>query len=279
MCRLFGFRSVIPSMVHQSLVGADNALRVQSERHRDGWGVAYYVDGTPHVTKSSASAVDDTLFSRVSGVVASETVVAHVRNATQGNLSVLNAHPFQYGRWIFAHNGDIPEFEEVRDVLMSEIAPRLRRFVLGDTDSEVIFYLFLSELQRQGPLASNMAVDEVMAALSTAVKTVREICDTPQRGHTSLLTLLTTNGSALAATQGGKELHWATYKTRCPDRDHCPSLAPECEAPTKTGFVNHLILSSEPLGGENVWQALEPGDMIGVDWRMKLAQRKLQCTQ
>ena len=41
MCRLFGFRSVIPSQVHQSLVGAENALMLQSDRHPDGWGVAW----------------------------------------------------------------------------------------------------------------------------------------------------------------------------------------------------------------------------------------------
>lgn len=275
MCRLFGFRSVIPSMVHRSLVAADNALGVQSERHPDGWGVAYFIDGAPHVTKSSATALDDVIFNRVSGVVSSETVVAHVRKATQGELSVLNTHPFQYGRWVFAHNGDIPELEEVRGALLGEIAPRLRRFVLGDTDSELIFFMFLSELHRHGPLASNLGVDEVMAALRGAVRRVREICDTKERGHRSLLTLLASNGSALVATRGGKELFWSSYKERCSDRDTCPSLAPECEAPTATGFVNHLQISSEPLGGENVWHELAEDDMIGVDWRMRLVKRSL----
>src|SRR5690606_5507539 len=152
VCRLFGFRSVIPSQVHRSLVAADNALGKQSERHPDGWGVAYYVDGAPHVTRSAAGALDDALFRRVSGSGRSETVVAHVRKATQGNLTVLNSHPFQYGRWVMAHNGDIPRFAAVREALEQAIAPRLRRFILGDTDSERIFFLFLSELAKYGEL-------------------------------------------------------------------------------------------------------------------------------
>lgn len=278
MCRLFGFRSVIPSMVHRSLVGADNALGVQSERHPDGWGVAYYIDGAPHVAKSSFTAMDDVIFNRVSGVVSSETVVAHVRKATQGELSVLNTHPFQYGRWVFAHNGDIPDLEQVREPLRAEIAAPLRRFVLGDTDSELIFFMFLSELQKQGPLSRNMGVEEVMVALRACVKRVREICDTPEREKKSLLTLLASNGSALVATRGGKELFWSTYKERCADRDHCPSLSPECEAPTQSGFVNHLLLSSEPLGGENIWEELGEDEMIGVDWRMRLVRRGLHDT-
>ena len=59
MCRLFGFRSVIPSQVHRSLLAAENALGVQSNQHRDGWGVAFYVDGSPHVTRSPLTAVGD----------------------------------------------------------------------------------------------------------------------------------------------------------------------------------------------------------------------------
>jgi len=61
----------------------------------------------------------------------------------------------------------------------------------------------------------------------------------------------------------------------CGDRDTCPSLSPECEAPSETGFVNHLIFSSEPLQGENVWNEMRAGETIGVDWRMRMARREL----
>ena len=116
---------------------------VQSNQHSDGWGVAFYVDGAPHLTRSPTTALGDDLFHRLSGVVSSETVIAHVRKATQGENTVLNCHPFQYGRWVFAHNGDIPSFRERKKALLSEVAPGMRRFILGETDSEVFFYLVL----------------------------------------------------------------------------------------------------------------------------------------
>jgi len=272
MCRLFGFRSVIPSQVHRSLVAADNALGVQSDRHPDGWGVAFYVDGAPHITRSPAAAVEDHLFHRVSGVVSSETVLAHVRKATVGDLSVLNCHPFQYGRWVLAHNGDIPDFEGHRDRLLDHIAPRLRRFILGDTDSEVVFYLFLTELSTHGPLSARLGAEVVSDALRTTVRKIRGVCD---RGESpALLTLIVTDGTVMAATQGGKELYWSTYKNRCADRDVCPSLAPECEAPSRTGFVNHLVFSSEPIDGENVWDEMAPGEVVAIDWRMQLVRHR-----
>ncbi len=267
MCRLFGFRSVIPSQVHRSLVAADNALGVQSDAHPDGWGVSFYVDGAPHITKSATHALGDQLFHRVSGVVASETVLAHVRKATVGELSVLNCHPFQHGRWVLAHNGEIRNFAQHKPALLEEIAPRLRRYVLGDTDSEVFFFLFLTHLSRHGTLSNRLGLEAVVPSLRATVAQVRKMCD---EGDRALLTVIVTDGTTMAAVHGGKELHWSTYKERCADRDECPSLGPECEAPTTSGFVNHLVLSSEPLQGENVWIEMKEGEIIGVDWRMRL---------
>jgi predicted glutamine amidotransferase len=268
MCRLFGFRSVIASQVHRSLLAAENALGTQSNRHPDGWGVAYYVDGSPHVTRNPITAMGDQLFHRLSGVVSSQTVLAHVRRATRGDKTVLNCHPFQYGRWVFAHNGDLTDFDRHKDALVSHVAPDLRRFILGDTDSEVVFFILLTELRAGGPLLRDVATDELASALERTTATVRAVCDTDETP--SSLTLMITNGDTLAASQGGKELFFSTHKTRCSDRDRCNSLSPECEAPTVSGHVNHCILSSEPLQGENVWNPLEEGDVVAVDGRMHL---------
>ncbi len=273
MCRLFGFRSVIPSQVHSSLVAADNALSVQSNKHPDGWGVAYYVDGAPHLTRSPTIALNDALFHRLSGVVASETVVAHVRQATRGTNNVLNCHPFQHGRWVGAHNGDITNLDEKRDELLSEIAPRLRRYVLGETDSELIFFQFMSRLAEYGPLGRTHSVADMAAALGATMRRVREICDT--EAEKALLTFLITDGQCLIATQGGKPLFLSTYKKKCPEHDVCASFSPECEAPTKTGFVNHFIVSSERLQGENVWEELSEGEVVAVDHRMQVFRGSL----
>jgi glutamine amidotransferase len=276
MCRIFGFRSVIKSQVHRSLVAADNALGVQSGDHPDGWGVAYYIDGAPHITRSPTTAVSDQLFHRVSGVVSSETVLAHVRKATRGDLTVLNCHPFQHGRWVFAHNGDIPDFETKRKEVEAHIAPRLRRFILGETDSEVVFFLFLTHLSAHGDLGGRLSIDHVTAALRTTTALIREVCDGDGDDEKSLLTLLVTDGHVMAAVHGGKGLFWSTYKERCGDRNDCPNLAPECEAPTTSGFVNHLVLSSEKLHGENIWIPFEEGEIVAVDRRMRLFRSSLE---
>jgi glutamine amidotransferase len=273
MCRLFGFRSVIPSQVHRSLMAADNALGTQSEAHPDGWGVAHYVDGTPHVTRAPSTALNDAIFHRLSGVVSSETLLAHVRRATVGPKTVLNCHPFQYGKWVFAHNGEIRRFAALRTELVDLVAPRLRRFILGDTDSEVLFFILLTELLGYGPLASRIGIDELVEAIRTTIGKVRALCD--RTDDPSPLTFIVTDGVTMAATQGGKELFWSSYKLRCSDRDVCPHLAPECEAPSGTGNVNHLVFSSEVIQGDNVWIELSDGDIVGVDWRMRIRHARV----
>ena len=279
MCRVFGFRSVITSQVHRSLVSADNALMLQSEEHPDGWGVAYYVDGFPHVVKSVATAVSDTLFRRVSGIVSSETVMAHLRRATVGELSIINSHPFQYGNWIFAHNGQVPNFEKYRDGLMEKVSPVYRRFILGDTDSEVLFYLLISNMARYFDVhRKGLELEEVVDAVRVTVDEVREVtgmdCYDREEAEREefYLTFLLTNGHLMVAHHGGKPLYFSTFKKSCPERGSCPSFSQACEAATQSGFVNHFIASSEPLHGENIWLEMEPGEVAGVDWRMRLLE-------
>jgi glutamine amidotransferase len=117
-------------MVHRSLVAAANSIGAQSVAHRDGWGVAYYINNIPHIIKSASHAGGDKVFTRVSGIVASETVLAHIRQATEGENNVLNSHPFQYGNWVFGHNGQIYNFSKHRMKLVRNIAPTLQRFFI-----------------------------------------------------------------------------------------------------------------------------------------------------
>lgn len=276
MCRIFGFRSVMQSHVHRSLVSADNALMQQSERNPDGWGVAYYVGGAPHVVKSVSTAVSDEMFQRVSGVVTSETVIAHVRKATQGQLNILDTHPFQYGRWVMAHNGNIAKFPEIQAKLRARVPKVLRRFILGHTDSELLFYLILGrmaercELDRHGYPLRDLAA-AVREAIDIVCELAGDICeDDSADPHNNFLTFVITNGQTMLAHQGGKLLHCSTHKHHCPERDSCPYWAQECERKAEGGFVSHLVFSSEPLLGDNVWEPMKLGEMIGVDWRMQM---------
>lgn len=277
MCRLFGFRSVIKSQVHRSLVHAENALEVQSQFHPHGWGVSYYFEGVPHVIKSERSAIEDNLFKKVSGIVSSETVLAHVRNATMGEVNILNTHPFQFGAWTFAHNGNIKDFEQFRSLILARIHPLFQRFILGNTDSEIIFYFLLTKMSENVDIiGTHLKIEDIASSIRKAVDELVSIvgpyCTEDKCGPSeTYLTFILTNGKLMIAHQGGKHLYFSTHKKKCLDRDQCPSFSPSCEAPPESdGLVNHLIFASEPLSGDNIWNQLQLGDIVGIDHRMKI---------
>lgn len=268
MCRLFGFKSSIPSQVHRSLVRAENALAVQSEAHPDGWGVAYYINNIPHLLRNACSALEDSLFRQVSGIVSSKTVIAHVRKASVGDINVLNCHPFQYGPWVFAHNGEVRSWDRVVNTLADKVAPKYRRFILGGTDSEVCFYLFLTHLHQCTEVTHwALHYQDAISALQSMISDVREVSD--DIGDPSLLSFLLTNGSLLLACQGGEDLHYSTYKRKCIERDTCPAFSPECENPPDGG-INHVLIASEAISEEDIWVNMKPGEGICIDMQMRM---------
>jgi glutamine amidotransferase len=146
MCRLFGFRSAVPSRAHRSLVAAENAMSLQAREHRDGWGLAWFHAGDAYVVKSETGAADCASFRRASERLTSHTMVVHVRRATVGEPSPFNVHPFRHGRWVFAHNGTIFGFERIRARLLAEMPDTLSAHILGTTDTETLFFWLLARL-------------------------------------------------------------------------------------------------------------------------------------
>lgn len=150
MCRLYGFRANEPTKVECSLVHAQNALMAQSRMdlagltHGHGWGVAEHPDGVPRVEKQAWAAYHGEHFQKTAARVYARTVIAHVRRATVGAPGLENTHPFVHGVWLFAHNGTVPNFERVRDLLLDAIDPLHRTEIRGTTDSEHVFRYLLT---------------------------------------------------------------------------------------------------------------------------------------
>lgn len=276
MCRLFGFRSILNSKVHSSLVHADNALASQSMRHPDGWGVAFYRENIPHLIRSTDRAFDDHIFHKVSGVVSSQTVLAHIRKATQGKLTLLNCHPFQYGHWVFAHNGNLKNFDSYRDKIFELVSDELKPFILGNTDSEHVFYLLLSLIKKHHSLEDPNPEHSVLkTCIQDLVTIINQYAGALYVGEEQIpsethLTFLLTSGQNMLGFQGGQSLLYSTHKTKCPESKECPFYDRSCENLSRNAdSINHLLFSSEKPEGENIWTEMHPGQLIGLDQNMQ----------
>jgi predicted glutamine amidotransferase len=210
MCRLFGQHAHPGFDLCAPLCSAENALRFQSHEHRHGWGIGWYELGAPVVRRGLLPAHADESFIRAALAARSRVVVAHVRDASIGPVAAENTHPFQYGPWLFAHNGTVARFKrsrQVREALLAEIDEDLRALVRGATDSERCMFLFLTRLRARTPLEA-ATLEHVRGALASTTETVRRIADSPSVGS-STLNFMATDGRLLAASRHGKTLHFA----------------------------------------------------------------------
>ena len=143
MCQLLGMNCNTPTDVRFSFSGFAQRAGNTGD-HTDGWGIAFFEGkGLRHFVDHER-AIDSPIAELIRRYpIKSRNVIAHIRKATQGVVSLQNCHPFVrelWGRyWVFAHNGDLKDF---RPRLHSHFRP------VGTTDSEHAFCWIMQELAK-----------------------------------------------------------------------------------------------------------------------------------
>lgn len=266
MCRLFGFRSRIPEPVHTSLVLEKNSLKVQSHEHKDGWGIAAYTTSPmPQLAHGLGPAHQDPEFERVSNLLSAPTVLAHVRLASVGAVTVRNAHPFVYGRWCFAHNGTINDWGRHQATIEGLIGEPLRKLIKGDTDSERCFLLFVGHLSREHDPAGAVPVDAVAKAIAKTVAQVASITDKTDKK--SSMNFMVTDGKLLVASRRQRTLFFSEQQKHHKRGDPPPPPG------TK---LDQIVIASENLTREDHWHEVPEEELVGVDTELRLHRWTLQ---
>lgn len=259
MCRLYAMRATEPTRVECSLVHAQNALMQQSIgdaeglAHGHGWGVADYADTVPLIEKQTWAAWHGEHFRKTAARVYAKTVVAHVRHATVGGHSVENTHPFRNGRWIFAHNGTVPHFADVRDLMIDHIDPVLRNGIKGVTDSEHIFYYLLSLHMRHPETPLQQTVGRGLQRIIQWSQAV-------QVEEPPALNIVLTDGEQLVGSRYGRTL-WHLVRTEVTVCGICGRKHVQHESGQDYRAIE---IASEPISGEN-WKPFADGVVYSID--------------
>ncbi len=242
MCQLLGMNCNTPTDVTFSFSGFAQRGGA-TDHHADGWGIAFFEgQGVRHFVdhqSASSSPIAD-LIRRYP--IKSKNVIAHIRKATQGAVSLENCHPFVrelWGRyWVFAHNGNLADY-----------APRLHGNFkpVGQTDSELAFCWLMQELAKSH--ASVPSVQELSITLSELV---------PQIAQHGTFNFLLSNGQALWA-HASTQLHFVL-------RRHPFKLATLSDEDLSVNFADQTqptdrvaIVVTAPLTTDEAWTALTPG--------------------
>lgn len=198
MCRLLGVVSAEVVSHQLPLDVAPRSLAELSPEHPHGWGLAVS-DGRRawDVYRATGCAKDDARFHALADQARGKVLVAHIRKRTVGVSSLENTHPFRRGRWVFAHNGTIPDTGPLER--RTSAARRLE--IQGQTDSERLFAFVLTALDRVDATegASRAAPGAADAALHHALKVLR--------AQTGAANFLCSDGEVLYAFRFGRTLH------------------------------------------------------------------------
>lgn len=246
MCQLLGMNCNVPTDICFSFTGFQ-ARGGDTDVHGDGWGIAFFEGrGVRVFLDPQPSAVSPIAELVRSYPIKSINVIAHIRKATQGRITLENTHPFQrelWGRyWVFAHNGNLVEFTPMLDGGFRPV---------GDTDSERAFCWILQELQRTYGDAppTDAALFETLTKL------------TVEAGQKGEFNYLLSNGEILFAHCS---THLATIVRKAPfttailkDRDVTVDFNSVTTAKDRVA-----IIATTPLTGNEEWTIIEPGSLL-----------------
>lgn len=211
MARLFGLIGNRADLASRVLTAESEALLVKASGDQLGWGVGFYQGGEVLMRRRP---IDDRAtidIAKVTGDVRADLLVGHVRNATVGALRTENTHPFRYRQWLFEMTGTLPVFDAIRDRLFASVPEFLRSSIRGETDAEILFYVFLSFLHDAGRLNDAlMAPAHVRDALRSCLAVVDGMA-AEIGGEPSKVNIMASDGEVLFAVHRGDEMAYRTY--------------------------------------------------------------------
>lgn len=278
MARLFGLIGNRADLASRVLTSEAAALRVQSKGTALGWGIGFYQGGEvlmrrrpidDHATTSGVEIV------KVAGDVRADVLVGHVRNATVGALRTENTHPFRYRQWLFAQTGTLPAFEAIRDRLVGSVPEFLRSSIRGESDAEILFYVFLSFLHDAGRLNDGISdPSHVRDALRSCVAVVDGMA-AEVGGEPSKINVLVSNGENEFALHRGAQMGYRVFAGKGDaealiDEDlNLRRRTPELEQMhfvlLASDFDDDWSLASSVPGGQSRWKVVPDRSIVTLD--------------
>jgi glutamine amidotransferase len=238
MARLVGFIANRPDLCNRFAAHEREILRAENKDPERpwGWGVGFFQSGEILLKRRPIDDQTELHLEDMISDVRGDTLITHIRHATVGSLRTDNTHPFRYRQWMFADTGTVDGFGDIRTKLFESLPAFLRRSLRGDTDSELLFHLFLSFLHDAGRLDNPaVPIDDVFPALKSTLGLLDRLSKDAGLDASKLNILLATPEYLVGARRGrnmayrvlaGRDDFEPLYADEGPGRLRIPDLAP-----------------------------------------------------
>jgi predicted glutamine amidotransferase len=239
---------------HSLIVQSMSATMGAEPVNGDGFGVGWYGDrDTPGVFRSIEPAWNDRNLRDLSAHVRSPRVFAHIRAAIGSPVQQTNCHPFRRGQWLWMHNGFVDGFHAMKRDLAMALDPDLFADLEGTTDSEMLFFLALT----------NGLNDDAPAAVARTVGLVEEAARHHGIAFPMQGTIATTDGETTWAFRYSSEgrsrslfhsTDVSTLRKQYPDMPELHLLSDDAR-----------LVVSEPLRDlRGAWQEVPEGSYVAI---------------
>jgi len=159
MCQLLGMNNADLTDFSFSLKGFCRRGG-ETDKHSHGFGAAIYEGRGLRTFHDTLPACKSPIAQLMQNYpIRTYNMMAHIRYATQGEVTLENVHPFTRELWgiqfCFCHNGECPKFTNVTKddtplLGKTQLSGVVYRTV-GDTDSEAVFCAILNALKAEFP--------------------------------------------------------------------------------------------------------------------------------
>lgn len=171
--RIFAFIGNRPDFGAELLAAQPEVVSMQREDRALGWGIGLFQAGEILLRRrpTDERAVVD--LAEAVRAARTTTLIGHVRAPTPSEPRTENMQPFRHGGWLFASSLAVSGYEGLRARLLDALPPFLRNNVRGETESEALFYVYLSFLHDAGALReSGTSASVVRGALRSTLALV-----------------------------------------------------------------------------------------------------------
>lgn len=208
MCRFLAYRGrsicmddLLFQPAHSLIRQSAHAHEVREPLNGDGFGVGWYakeIDPYPGLFVSVRPAWNERNLRYIAPKIRSDCIFAHVRAASQGEVSETNCHPFHFRQYLFMHNGNIGGFQHLKRFLRRRLSDDVYEWIRGQTDSEHFFALLLENL---GSRREGAGLADMVKALRKALVEIEEMKKRHHVRAPSVLNLAVTDGNYVISTR------------------------------------------------------------------------------
>jgi predicted glutamine amidotransferase len=214
MARLFGFVGNRADLGARVLELESKPLQVVAKGTTLGWGIGFYQAGEVLLRRRPIDERAEIDVASLAKDLRADVLIGHVRAATVGNLRTENTHPFRYRQWLFAHTGTVDGYGRLRDRVSDSLPEFLRRNVRGDTDSELLFHLFLSFLHDAGNLGTGHVDPNATRSALRATLSLIDRLRAEEGTSNHDMNMLVTDGEHMVAVHDSATMGYRVIKGR-----------------------------------------------------------------